>query len=447
MDFNKLNRGDLNNLQNQDLDFDKGAMWANLENRKERRPVFGWMLMFAGVGLALLGSAFFFFENGDANDFSTQIVDNQSIEKVETENISLSDNEKIELVEQEIEQTTIKTEKKLSSNHPSVKESENGFEPKNKSETNSTFIKKELINTRDESLNFQPTQSSIEELKNASIEIQNLTENKNRDLENLDLAESIELKQAFLNVEKKEEFDLPKTVFSKGKKSKSFDLLITPFAGIGYQFQTLKTKGELQNPEYFNARKANEKQFESWSFGFLVDKKITKNLMLGTGIEFVQHNEQLMLVESQTDNIEAFTQGEVPSEFLGREGFLTKEISTIYQNQHRLINVPLNVSWMLNFKKVRFAPTTSLVFNISQKLNGHIQNEAGMTDDLSPYFKSKIGLAYRFGCRVYYPINPRFILFANPQFELNPNDVSNELNPILQKRNTLRLDIGISTKI
>jgi len=52
---------------------------------------------------------------------------------------------------------------------------------------------------------------------------------------------------------------------------------------------------------------------------------------------------------------------------------------------------------MFNSKNIRFAPTGSLVFNVSQKSNGHIEIEEGNVDDLQHYFKSKVGLAYRFG--------------------------------------------------
>ena len=43
MNFNKLNRGDLNNLQNQDLDFDKEVMWSNFEQQKKKRPILWWI--------------------------------------------------------------------------------------------------------------------------------------------------------------------------------------------------------------------------------------------------------------------------------------------------------------------------------------------------------------------------------------------------------------------
>lgn len=63
---------------------------------------------------------------------------------------------------------------------------------------------------------------------------------------------------------------------------------------------------------------------ESWAAGILIDKKIGKNLLIGTGLELVQHNEQLTLFEYKTENINAFPQDEVPADLRNQNGFLTK---------------------------------------------------------------------------------------------------------------------------
>ena len=167
-------------------------------------------------------------------------------------------------------------------------------------------------------------------------------------------------------------------------------------------------------------------------------------MMIGSGIEYIQHNERLTLTESQTDNIETFEQSDVPNEFLSQEGFLTKNTSFIYQNQHRLFNIPVNISWLLKSNKIRLAPTVGLVINVLQKSTGEIENREGIATDLNPHFKTNVGLAYRLGCKFLYPLNSRVSLYANPQFELNTSELSTIQNPISQRRNFVKLDIGIS---
>ena len=444
MDFNKLNRGDLNNLQNQDLDFDKEAMWSNLENRKKKRPFFWWMSIGSGIGLILLGATYFYFSQETAFKKPSQIVDNQYIEETKVTETKLSENSKIELVEEEAEQLNVKNENELLSNHSTEIKSKIDSDHKNKAEENFTFTSKDNFETGN---NYQIQTNRLQkpESKIFSNEIiRNSKINEKINSEKIDLAEAIDFKKAILKIEIDKDLELPKTVSSKLKRSKPHSLLITPFAGVGYQFRSLEMKEGQRNSEQLTRKKSNEKPHESWSFGLLIDKKLGNHLMLGTGFEFLQHNEQLTLYEYETNNIEGFAFVEIPDEFMGQEGFLTKKTSFIYQNQYRLLNVPVSISWLLHSKKLRLAPTASLIFNINQKSIGHIEIEEGVATDVAPFLKSQVGLAYRFGCRMYYPLNNGLMLFANPQFEINPSDISQSLNPISQKRNLVKIDIGVT---
>lgn len=455
MDFNKLNRGDLNNLQNQDLDFDKKAMWANLENRKERRPVFWWWGVGLGAALLLVGMFFYFNSDFEIKEKVSQVTDYQSnVVRDKMKNVEKEiENKELDLKSNFENGIASTKEKQITSNKKSAKFIDKEQLSRTQSAAEKQISEAPIFNSTNQNFEADSKKSTKIDTKKVVNQISkstvSLSENSKFDSSQiaLGLLPLLHNKKQFLEIGNNEKFDLKTIGNFKPKNFKKTNLLVSIFGGIGYQQRILATKGERINSEYLAARKNNETVLESWSAGLLIDKRINKKLQIGTGIELVQHNEKFLLKKYETNNIEAFTKEEIPSSFLNQNGFLTKTTENIYQNQIRLVNVPLSVSYLMETKNIRLTPTASVVFNLTQASMGHIENVQGEVTDMTPFFKSNIGLAYRFGCRIYYPLNTRYLLFANPQFEINPSDVSQSIGPISQKRNVLRLDIGVSTQI
>ena len=169
--------------------------------------------------------------------------------------------------------------------------------------------------------------------------------------------------------------------------------------------------------------------------------------MIGTGLEYIQHNEQLTITSSETANISTLNSEAIPLEFASREGFLTTTTFEKYQTRHRLINVPLTFSWLLQTKNLTLAPSAGIVVNIGQISTGYTLLGPDTTAEV--IFNPRVGLGYRLGGKIFYQMNNRTSLFAFPQFEYNPSNIvyTSERNSITQRRNFAKVDVGISIRI
>ena len=459
MDLNNLERGELQNLQNQETNFDQNAMWENLEEPKKKRRLIFWFWFGGTVGVILLLTGLFFYNSEKNNsEFAISEKTNSPSLKIDEDsiiNFEKNDNLEKESVEEYKSQTTLSEKemdeiKILKTTKSSLKITEfskvktissddfpSNLETKDLSTTAQNITAENLLpqsgKEKNESDFFKQTVEAIDEKVNKNYTKIILPQQEQLPLKSPELIFETELKF--------EEFEFRKPVIRPAKKRK---FTLSAFAGIAYQFKTLELKEYEANSEILDSRNTTESLLESLAFGFDIDKNIGKRWLIGTGIEMIVHAEKMMLENRTINNVANLDPSEIPDQYIDREGFLIRIKDSIYYNQHRLINLPIRLSYLINLKKIRLLPEASLVFNVSQKSAGHFQNKLGKTEEIATYFKNRIGLGYRFGCKVLIPAGRQFSLYAKPSFEWNPNDVSSAENSILQRRNLMRLDFGLS---
>ncbi len=456
MDLNNLERGQLKGLQNQETDFDLDAMWKNIEPQTKKRRSFFWFWSGGGASLLLLFAGLFLY-NSPAT--STSIGDLTN----ETERLNLIE---VETVNSAIENTksivttsspSQKTDKPLTSSKTKIAVSkklktDNQIKTKtpisNNSPSNSTKTAiKEKVSFRN-----VETKKSLDDLplvNQKSAEIPSIPHTKKRE------------KKANTSDQKKEQKTTTSTLLEKlpllsvfVKKDLKAPPIITPlkkpkfalsfFGGVGYQFKTLKLKDREFRPITLDLRNSSESVVGSFVFGMEIDRTINEQWSIGTGFELIVHSEK-MLVENRTiTNLDDLDRRQLPDFYIGREGYLIEVNDSTYFNHHRLLNVPIRVSYLFKYKKLRLMPEAGLVFNIFQKSGGHIKNSFDRTEELSTYFRKNIGASVRLGCKILIPTRSGFSIYARPSFEWNPNNVLAESQPIRQKRNLVRVDLGIS---
>ncbi len=466
MDVNKLGRGDLQNLQNQETDFDQNAMWKNINPEKKKRRSFIWFWLVGGAGMILLFTGLFFYTVVE-ND-STAVVATRPEKSTKVLPVPVISNSAKKINTENISSNTTQHSSTTSENKNSQNE-----------DLNLINISQEKFNSTDNKRKgFYHLADKID-LKNLSTKPGKLSaETKRRATDNKPLAifpkketekqktntrwlaalpnipqlqlnyPAIKLTTAILPDEVDKEV-APKSEEGPSEEgpiipNKNTRFTLSAFAGIGYQFRTLQYNGESEESALLTVRNSSETVLESLAFGFEIDKNIGKKWTIGLGVEMIQHTEKMVLENRTIDNLADLNREEIPDQYQGNSGFLIRFQDAIFYNQHRLVHLPIRLGYRFQYKKIRLVPELGIVLNLSQYSSGHILTDFETTEPITSYFQSQFGLSYRLGCKVMIPAGKQFSLYVRPSFEWNPMNVASFENPISQRRSLLRLDLGIS---
>ncbi len=441
MGLNNLDKGKLNELQNFQMDFDQDSMWKEIEERKKKRSIFTMILWGIGVSLMLFTFTYFISPSNSTikKENASNINDYVEARKYEDSYTETDSNFSKKEVENSLSNSVDdinNIQKTIIANiskgfHPSSKEKQKQIESQiNKIATNPStklsHIKSPQPVVYGENLNIK---SNIKSVKDKIF-----TTNQYSQIS------KIHSRESFVKLDFDRKHPILKTNLKTfHTKSKIF---VSPSIGIGYSFQSFTPKNE-KTPVNRN----NFRQLETWSAGIQLDFKIKNQIIVGSGIEFLQHNEQLNTYTSETNNIASFNPDEIPSEYIGLDGFLTIRATNKFQNNYRLLNVPLSFSWLLRYKKLNLAPSASIIFNINQKAKGKTQDKSGLILNSTPFYNTTTGIAYRLGSKFSFTFNSKNSIFVNPQIEFGPNDITTNLNSFAQQRNLVLLNIGFSRAI
>lgn len=461
MDLNNLGRGDLHNLQNQETDFDQAAMWKNINPEKKKRRPFLWLWLAGSLGMALLLAGIFF--NDPVKNNSTPIITISENKASATlpENENLNPDEKINSKRQTVE---LNNNKAISKNKTNAIENKN-TSPEYMDTSTSTMVQAE-----------QPEEKMVRGKKTFAVPDQYLTKTKqtiptkksseiifrkgDQKTQTLRLATLPKIPQKLLkyptNTLKPARIPVEREVVNTSEleaelseespviPNKTPRFTLSTFAGIGYQFRTLQSKSEAGNPTLLNTRNSSETILESIVFGFTADRNIGKKWTVGLGLEMIRHREKMILQNRRIDNLASLDREEIPDQYRGNNGFLIRFQDSVFYNQHRLVNLPIRFGYRLQYKNIRLFPELEMVLNLSQKSSGHILTRFGTSEKINRFFSNQFGLSYRIGCKVLIPTGRKFMFYVRPNFEWNPNDVSSTENLFSQRRNVMRLDLGIS---
>ena len=158
----------------------------------------------------------------------------------------------------------------------------------------------------------------------------------------------------------------------------------------------------------------------------------------------ILHNEKTIIKNRTISNLADLERGQIPAEYVGREGYLIRVRDSIFFNQHRLVNLPIRASYLIKVNGIRLRPELGLVINLSQNSEDYFNSDLLNIPSQNNYFKNRIGMSYRASCKVLIPTGKKFSFYIRPSFEWNPSDIIASGKTIRQERSLLRFDVGIS---
>lgn len=216
------------------------------------------------------------------------------------------------------------------------------------------------------------------------------------------------------------------------------------YAGPDYAFRSLSDTG---NSEYLKRRKESTKFSSAYSAGIRYTKVFNNSMSVRGGLNYSQINEKFTfsqgnlvqityIINANGDTIGSYT----------TTG--TRYKTTI--NKYRSIDVPLVVGYEMGNGKFHANINAGIVVNIYSWQKGDVLDTAYQPVSIttgknsSPYqFKTNAGVGFIGGVSVYYKLNDRIHLMAEPYFRYNFSPMNNENLTLKQKYQTAGLRVGI----
>lgn len=451
MDLNNMQRGGLKNLQNHRTGLDKDAIWADMNQKKKRRPFF-WLWFGAFAFLIGIVGIYFLSDFGK----STPITKVSSVEKINQE-IANSNNNIVDQIETAIPNSTSETS--LIQNKEVVKTStslvksevtkETDFSNSNlKTEAKSTTVFKNQkapinLNIEKRQSQFASTKGNFHRpLKTNQLPLLSTKKENFEEQFEIDL---LPIRLAALELESIIKLESPslKEVKPIKRQTQTNGFSIDIYTGIGTHFKQLEMKNAFVTDEYFNFRREEIKSLESYAFGIGLTKRMNNKWSIGSGVEIAIYQESISYKGTKVENTGTFDPNLLPIGSNQNTFLVTKENSTYY-NEFYQLNAPIILGYKIKSGKIRMETKLGVVLNWNYASNGEFKNEEDTLTNLAPFYKKGLGLSYRFGWNFGYALGNQTILSLNPKFDWNPNEWTTSQNVISEKRNAIGLDLGIS---
>lgn len=216
------------------------------------------------------------------------------------------------------------------------------------------------------------------------------------------------------------------------------------YAGPDYAFRSLQDTG---NSAYLQKRKESTQFKSGFSAGVRYTKVFNNSMSVRAGLNYSQINEKFTfnqgnviqvtyIINNNGDTIGSFTT-------VG-----TRNKTTV--NRYRSVDIPLSIGYEVGNGKLHANINAGAVVNLYSWQNGDVLDPAGNPVSIttgkssSPYqFKTNAGVGFIGAVSVYYKLNERLHLMAEPYFRYNLSPMSKEEETLKQKYQTAGLRLGI----
>ena len=216
------------------------------------------------------------------------------------------------------------------------------------------------------------------------------------------------------------------------------------YAGPDYAFRSLHDTG---NSAYLQQRKESSTFKSGFSAGIRYTKVFNNSMSVRGGINYSQINEKFTfkqgnivqvtyIINANGDTIGSYTTSG------------TRHKTTI--NRYRSIDIPLVVGYELGNGKLHANINAGAIVNIYSWQKGDVLDRAGNPVSIttgkssSPYqFKTNAGVGFIGAVSVYYKLNNRLHIMAEPYFRYNFSQMNKESITLKQKYHTAGLRLGI----
>lgn len=216
------------------------------------------------------------------------------------------------------------------------------------------------------------------------------------------------------------------------------------YAGPDYAFRSLSDTG---NSEYLKRRKESTKFSSAYSAGIRYTKVFNNSMSVRAGVNYSQINEKFKFSQGNLVQI-TYIIGPNGDTLGSYTTTGTRYKTTI--NKYRSVDVPVVVGYEIGNGKWHANINAGVVVNIYSWQKGDVLDTAYQPVNIttgknsSPYqFKTNAGVGFTGGVSVYYKLNDRLHLMAEPYFRYNFSPISKENITLKQKYQTAGIRLGI----
>lgn len=210
----------------------------------------------------------------------------------------------------------------------------------------------------------------------------------------------------------------------------------------------LRSFADTANSEYLRRRKESTKYSSAFSFGMRYTRVFSNGMSFRAGLNYSQVNEkftysegnivqQVFIINANGDTTGAYS-------YTG-----TRYKTTM--NRYRTIDVPVTIGYELGNERLHANINAGVVFNVYSWQKGDVLDTAYRPVSIttgksgaSPYgFKTNIGLGFIGAASIYYKLNDRYRLMAEPFIRYNFSAANKADITLKQKFTTIGLRLGL----
>jgi hypothetical protein len=216
------------------------------------------------------------------------------------------------------------------------------------------------------------------------------------------------------------------------------------YAGPDYAFRSLTDTG---NSAYLQKRKETAKFKSGFSAGIRYTRVFNNSMSLRGGVNYSQINEKFTLVQGGIIQVVYITNsaGDTIGSYTTNGTRYKKTM-----NRYRSIDIPVSVGYEIGNERIHANINAGVVVNLYSWQKGEVLDMNGNPVSIttgkssSAYqFKTNAGVGFIGGVSLYYKLNDRLHLMAEPYFRYNFTSISKENMTLKQKYNTAGLRLGI----
>ncbi len=450
-------------------------IWENIMANKERRkPVGFWfsflnrnfMLLFFGIALStafILYKTVFSTEKNKIISTENPVAQiNNSLERKPEINSTVSNNNNIPLIENNsskenrvINNTIITTpgndislpgKNKQTSNNKnnfSVTTSENDIEnitePITKDNTNKNRSNKRSANNKGlAAISVINSEASSDEITEENLNNLLLT----RLTLNPEFISSKNILNTSINKINNPHLDIP---CPKAEKNAAGNKrYVEMYAGPDYAFRNFT---DTANSTYLQKRKESTSFTSAFSAGFRYTKVFSNGMSIRTGINYSQINEKFKFAEANI--IQKIYIINSNGDTTGSYTATGTRYKTTF-NKYRTFDIPLSIGYELGNGRLHANFNAGVILNLYSWQQGDVLDTSykpinittGKTS--SPYqYRTNIGIGFIGAVSVYYKLNDKWHIFAEPYFRYNLSPSSKSELTLKQKYHTTGLRLGV----
>ena len=216
------------------------------------------------------------------------------------------------------------------------------------------------------------------------------------------------------------------------------------YAGPDYVFRSIS---DTANSVYLQQRKASTKYLFAYSAGVRYTRVFGSGMSFRTGINYSQINEQFTYAKGRVaQNVYIINNnGDTTGTYL--------QSSTLYKtstNKYKSIDIPISVGYEVGNGRIHSNISIGAMVNISSSQKGFVIDKNGAAVDITSgksssvyQYKTNAGVSFIGAASVYYKLNERLHLMAEPYIKLSLSPATKPEISFKEKFHTTGVRVGL----